>query len=79
MMSLDFPSNFKIDDELKLDKVKIDDAEELFKLVDQNRSHLSKWLPWVDKTKTLEDEIKFVSFMLQNWIDKKEFLYLIKE
>jgi hypothetical protein len=35
-------------------------AEELFDVVDSNRDHLRKWLPWLDMNKTVEGQRIFV-------------------
>ena len=37
------------------------DAIELFKLVELNRSHLRCWHPWVDKVRSLDDAEKMIS------------------
>nr|WP_295973441.1 GNAT family protein [uncultured Bacillus sp.] len=38
----------KVDHEIELQLLQIQDSSELFQLVDRNRAHLRKWLPWVD-------------------------------
>ena len=43
--SKDFP--IEVDEEIKLGLAKIEDTEELFKIVDENRGYLAKWLSWV--------------------------------
>jgi ribosomal-protein-serine acetyltransferase len=35
-------------------------AERLFGLTEQNRSHLKKWLSWLDLVKTFEDTQLFI-------------------
>ncbi len=45
----------KISNDLKLRILEEKDAEELFTLTDENRKHLCKWLPWLDKTLTVDD------------------------
>jgi ribosomal-protein-serine acetyltransferase len=37
-----------------------EDAAELFLLVDANREHLRRWLPWVDSSITVEDSLAFI-------------------
>lgn len=55
------PSPFlKINDELLLHQPQIDFAEELFTLVDENRTYLREFLPWVDGTKTVADSRNFL-------------------
>jgi len=45
---------------ITLKKLAIEYAEEIFKCIDSNREHLGRFLYWVDKTKTLQDEINFI-------------------
>ena len=42
------------------------DAEELFRLVEKNRSRLREWLPWLDSTKTVEDTHRFIAESLNS-------------
>lgn len=37
-----------------------EDAGELFRLVDANREHLRRWLPWVDSNAAEEDSLDFI-------------------
>ncbi|KRM71311.1 GNAT family N-acetyltransferase [Lacticaseibacillus brantae] len=41
----------------------IHDATALFTLVDADRPGLGRFLPWVEKTKTVEDEARFLHFV----------------
>ncbi len=50
----------EVDDEITLRQFDIGHAEALFALVDSDRAHLRKWLPWVDATKTVEDSKIFI-------------------
>ena len=50
----------KINEKLTLKMPTIDDALEIYGVVDKDRNHLRKWLAWVDKTtsvKGIEDNI----------------------
>jgi len=40
-------------------------AEELFRLVDENRPRLRQWLPWVDSTLAAEDTREFIRRSLE--------------
>ena len=37
------------------------DADMLYSLVDQNRTHLREWLPWVDAHGSVKDSYKFIA------------------
>lgn len=47
-MSLSLSPRIVVDSELVLQAIQPDDAETLFALVEKNRLHLRKWLPWLD-------------------------------
>lgn len=38
------------------------DAEALFELIDQSRTSLREWLPWVDRIQGVEDTRQFIEF-----------------
>ncbi len=52
----------EIDSRLRIKSVTLEDANELFELVDANRSRLREWLGWLDKTRELKDTIGFINF-----------------
>jgi ribosomal-protein-serine acetyltransferase len=54
------PLSIKIDGETELRILCEQDALPLFKLIEQNRTYLRAWLPWVDATRTAEDERAFI-------------------
>ncbi|MFK7950615.1 MAG: GNAT family N-acetyltransferase [Saprospiraceae bacterium] len=55
------PSPFlRINEDLILHQPQIDFAEELFTLVDANRTYLQEWLPWVNSTKSPKDSQQFL-------------------
>ena len=39
------------------------DAQRIFDLVDQNREYLSKWLPWVEGTRSVDDSKAFLKMV----------------
>lgn len=49
------------------------DAEELYRLIDQNREHLRQWLPWVDYETSVEDSRNFIRLSLQRYLDNESF------
>ena len=54
-----------IDGDLQLKILEMRHAEELFMLSDKNRSYLRKWLPWVDRTFSVEQTKEYIEFSLE--------------
>jgi ribosomal-protein-serine acetyltransferase len=49
-------------------------AAEVFSLVDQDRSYLREWLPWVDATQAQDDTVSFVRSALEQFASGKGFV-----
>ncbi len=54
-----------IDTNVKLRMLRLEDAEELFHIVDENRRHLREWLPWLDGNTEVEHTRQFISSALE--------------
>jgi len=50
----------KVDESISLHLPEIIMAQELFDLIDRQRDYLSKWLIWVDNTRSVKDSINFL-------------------
>jgi len=50
----------KVDESISLHLPESKMAQELFKLIDQQRGYLGKWLIWVEKTKSINDSQMFL-------------------
>ncbi|MCT4395500.1 GNAT family N-acetyltransferase [Periweissella beninensis] len=50
----------KVTPELVLRSTVTTDAVDLFRLIDDNRDQLKKWMPWEPLTKTIKDELAFI-------------------
>ncbi|WP_066071377.1 GNAT family N-acetyltransferase [Neobacillus soli] len=61
----------KIDDEVSLRLIGLQDAERIFELTDHNRGHLRAWLPWLDTTTTVEDTKGFIQMCLKGFAENK--------
>jgi RimJ/RimL family protein N-acetyltransferase len=44
-----------------------DHAIEMFTLIQKNREHLRSWMPWEEKTKTVEDSINYLELAMSWW------------
>ncbi|MHB1460208.1 MAG: GNAT family N-acetyltransferase [Armatimonadota bacterium] len=56
------------DTELKL--LQLQNADELYTLVENNREHLRAWLPWVDKTLSVSDIETFINRSLRQYAEE---------
>jgi|TARA_B110000263_G_C15312138_1_gene514165 ribosomal-protein-serine acetyltransferase len=54
------------------------DAEELFIIVDENRSYLREWLPWLDDVTSVDDEIALIRSLSEKK-DNNFCFYLIRQ
>jgi ribosomal-protein-serine acetyltransferase len=57
--------------------LQVQDADELFLLVNHNREHLRAWLPWLDEVKTQTDQVKFIQRCSECAAKGTEFHYAI--
>ena len=64
---------FKVDDDLYLKLFNKNEADQLFKLIDSNREHLKKWLPWVEDVKDSSDSEDFIKNSRQQFADNNGF------
>ena len=56
-----------VDDDIELQLLEDDHAEALFRLVDDAREHLDRWLPWVRSNTQVGDSKQFVQRARSNW------------
>lgn len=57
----------------------LNQAAEMYELIDRNRDHLRPWFPWENTTKTVEDSKSFITLALEWWEKKSCFDYSIYE
>ncbi len=55
-----------VSNEILLERIGMRDAEAIFTAIDQNRSHLGKWLPFVSYTKAIGDSETFIQTIILN-------------
>tara|TARA_Y100001970_G_scaffold46609_1_gene58828 strand:+ start:19004 stop:19543 length:540 start_codon:yes stop_codon:yes gene_type:complete len=67
-----------VEDRLEISLILMEDSHELFTLVDSNRIYLREWLPWLDGTKSIEDENSFISMSLEDFEKREGAFYAIR-
>jgi ribosomal-protein-serine acetyltransferase len=67
------PIRFTIDQDIELRLLTEQDAAALFSLIDQNRPYLREWLPWVDYTRSVEDERTFIRLLHEQYKENHGF------
>jgi len=70
-------SSLLVEDGLEITTPVERDAEELFITVDENRSYLREWLPWLDDVSSVDDEIAMIRSMAEK-NDGYDRIYLIR-
>jgi ribosomal-protein-serine acetyltransferase len=55
------PFHLTVTDEIELRLVAEQHAQEIFNLTDANRTHLRRWLPWLDQTRSVTDTLAFIA------------------
>ncbi|WP_044640425.1 GNAT family N-acetyltransferase [Risungbinella massiliensis] len=61
----------KIDEEVSLKLIELNDAQEIFELTDRSRNYLKQWLPWVDFTTKVEDTKEFIKSCLKSYAENQ--------
>lgn len=67
-----------IDQDIKLELITENHAQPIFDIVNENRTHLRKWLPFVDRMQTVEFAQNFVKGTMQRNQDGNEYAFVIK-
>ena len=69
--------SIQIEENLKMELLIGKDAEELFRLIEKNRSYLSAWLPWVETTTSISHVKQFIKSTLIDFSDSNNIHYKI--
>ena len=69
----------KVNDTIELKSLAQSDALAIFNTIDNQRTYLGKWLPFVALTKELSDTENFIKSVLNIPKDKLEFTYSIRK
>ena len=66
-----------VDDIIALQPIALNHADELYALIHSNRDNLGQWLPWVPKTKTVDDTIGFINKSVSNAQNGVSYVYSV--
>lgn len=66
-----------VSNEILLERIELRDAPTIFHAIDQNRSHLGRWLPFVDQTKEIKDSEDFIRNVISHREDTLNEVYTI--
>ena len=69
----------KINSDLELRQLQMSDSKDIFKIIDNQRTYLGKWLPFVEFTKKQEDSEFFVRSVVNFPQDKLEYTFSIRK
>lgn len=61
----------KIDEEVSLKLLELQDAARVYALTDNSRAYLREWLSWVDTTTSIEDTKGFIQHCLDGYAQNK--------
>ena len=60
---------YAMDEQLQLKLITEKDAEEVFALIEENRTHFREWLGWLDSTKQVSDTRAFTTINLRKFAE----------
>lgn len=66
-----------VSNEILLERIQVNDAATIFYAIDQNRSHLEKWLPFVDSTNEIIDSESFIKNVISHREETRNEVYTI--
>ncbi|PTN04816.1 GNAT family N-acetyltransferase [Mangrovibacterium marinum] len=67
----------RVNDQLRLEKIKYSHAFQMFHAIDSNREFLSPWLPFVQQTQSQEDTEAFIRSILNQSGDRRDEVFVI--
>ena len=66
-----------IDSKLSLSLLSLSEAEEIFNVVEENRTYLRRTLPWLDEVNSLSEKISYISHCISDYEANKGIMYSI--
>lgn len=71
------PFELKINESLSLRIPSVEDARDIYTVIDNDREHLRKWLPWVDSATSYENTEENIKQRIEDFNAKKAASFLI--
>jgi ribosomal-protein-serine acetyltransferase len=69
--------HIRINENIRLESVKLSMSEEIFTTIQSNREYLARWLPFVNMTKEVSDTEKFLKSIIIQPGEQKDNIYSI--
>lgn len=63
----------KVNEQIQLKLLEPRHADELYQLSDKNRGYLREWLPWVDRTQSVEHTKVYIQFAMNQYASNSGF------
>lgn len=67
----------KINADLSLKLIQLNDADRVFELTEESRSYLREWLPWLDTTTKVKDTKDYIKFCLKGFSENNSLTTVI--
>ncbi len=67
-----------VNDDIKLEEICLDDASVVYNSIDQHRSYLAKWLPFVNETHKIQDTYDFILYSSAAGLTLNEYVFRIE-
>jgi ribosomal-protein-serine acetyltransferase len=64
---------FQVNESIEINLIQPKERDELYALIDENRTHLREWLLWVDKRQSPSDLDSIIGIWTQNYEDRNGF------
>ncbi|NUU79769.1 GNAT family N-acetyltransferase [Paenibacillus xylanilyticus] len=64
---------FQVNESILIKLIRLQERDELYTLIDENRAHLREWLLWVDKRQSPIDLDPILAMWIQNYEDRNGF------
>ena len=60
-------NSISVNDQLIMQQLRLEDAEQLALLVDRNRNYLRRYMPWLDMSRSSDDSRFFINKVYKQW------------